>query len=102
MCLFFLFQSHLVFSILKQSGLVTDINVCIVLNPVKFWISVILYGKDFHRPDVRSITMLTPFNIPISIMSKKDLLHFYLVQLATLLSEVQVWALWGRQGIWGC
>ena len=32
---------------------------------------MISYGKQFHRPVVHSINMLTPFHVPITIMLKK-------------------------------
>lgn len=90
MCLFFSFQPLLIFSILKQSSPVTDRNVCVILNPVKLWISMISYGMEFHRPILHSINTLTPFNVPISIMLKKDLFHFCLVPSFTLSSQFQV------------
>lgn len=40
------------------------------MKPAKFCISMISYGKEFHRPVTYSI-MLTHFNVPITIMLKK-------------------------------
>lgn len=62
---------------------------------------MILYGKEFYRPVVHSINILTPFNIPINIMLKKHLLHFSPVLSFTLSSQFQTQALWGQQGILG-
>lgn len=69
---FFLPPPSQYFILLKQCSPVTDINVCVVLKPVKFCISMISYGKEFHRP-VRHSIILTPFNVPIPIMLKKEI-----------------------------
>lgn len=72
MPLFFFSTPFQYFIFLKQCSPVTDINVCVSLKPVKFCISMISYGKEFHRPVMHSI-ILIPFNVPIPIMLKKEI-----------------------------